>query len=80
MESQGVRCKVRNDGDYSGVVDEVTGGVALAKGRLMDQTVKYVVNEGILDPAGGVVAANKAAIAGKNSTINNFWDTHEKPW
>ncbi|KAF8853282.1 hypothetical protein BDZ45DRAFT_748694 [Acephala macrosclerotiorum] len=80
MESQGVRCKVRLDGDYSGVVDEVTGGVALAKGRLMDKTVKYVVNEGILDPAGGVVATNKAAVAGKNSDFNNVWDTHEKRW
>ncbi|CZR67654.1 uncharacterized protein PAC_17553 [Phialocephala subalpina] len=82
MESQGVRCKVRNDGNYAGVVDEVTGGVALAKGRLLDKTVKYVVNEGILNPTGGVVTANKAAVQGKNSTFNNYWDNpnHEKKW
>ncbi|KAE8441598.1 hypothetical protein EG329_004647 [Mollisiaceae sp. DMI_Dod_QoI] len=80
MESQGVRCKVRESVSYNTVVDEVTGGVALASGRHRDNTVKYVVNNGIIDAAGGVVAANKAAHDAKNGNFNNYWSKRQPKW
>jgi hypothetical protein len=80
MESQGVRCKVRQSAVYERVVDEVTGGIALPSGKHEDDTVKYVINESALDLAGNFAAANRAAIKGRNDTFNEYWRTHEVKW
>ncbi|KUJ10205.1 uncharacterized protein LY89DRAFT_656880 [Mollisia scopiformis] len=81
MESQGVRCKVRESNSYMTAVDQVTGGVALPFGKHQDNTVKYVVNSGVFDPAsGGVVAASKSAAEVKNQTFNKFWEDHVPKW
>lgn len=80
MESQGVRCKVRESKLYERVVDEVTGGIALPLGKHEDDTVKYVINEKSLNLAGDFTAANRAAIKGKNDTFNDFWAQREPIW
>lgn len=60
-ESQGVRCTVRNDANYGGIVDVITGGTATTAGRHDDHTIKYALNAH-LDPtmgAAGIAEANK---------------------
>lgn len=82
IESQGVRCKVRNTEGFDGVVDGVTGGTAVTAGRHKDDTIKYAVNPLLQAALGaqGVIQAHKAAINEKDKKFNNFWDTATPKW
>jgi hypothetical protein len=83
IESQGVRCKVRNTEGFDGVVDGVTGGTAVTAGRHTDDTIKYAVNPALLQTtfgAQGVIAAHKAAAIEKDKKFNNFWKTQTPKW
>lgn len=79
MESQGVRCNVRETNTYNTVVDEVTGGVAALFGKHEDDTVKYKVNE-TLASASGIVTANKAAHEAQNQRTLHHWDRNMPKW
>ncbi|CAG8952784.1 hypothetical protein HYFRA_00009029 [Hymenoscyphus fraxineus] len=48
-EAQSTKCIVRQTDFYSGVVDELTGGIAAPVGLLRDSTVRYAINN-IGDP------------------------------
>ncbi|KAI1007059.1 hypothetical protein K3495_g1160 [Podosphaera aphanis] len=45
-ESEGVRCKVREQGNYRQVIDIITSGVATLAGRLEDDTIAYASARG----------------------------------
>jgi hypothetical protein len=79
MESQGVRCKVRELDTYNTVVDEVTGGVAALMGKHEDDTVKYVVNPAML-MAGGIVSANKEAHEAQSKRTQQHWERNMPEW
>jgi hypothetical protein len=82
IESQGVRCKVRNTEGFNGVVDGVTGGTAVTTGRHIDDTIKYTVNPCLrnLFGAQGAIEAHKAAATEKDEKFNKYWETQTPTW
>ncbi|RFU30768.1 hypothetical protein B7463_g5589, partial [Scytalidium lignicola] len=78
-ESQGVRCRIREAGNYNSTVDEITIGMGKVAGLHVDNTVKYAVNDEAFKPK-AINEANKAANDAREAEFNSYWKIHTPNW
>ncbi|KAH8805691.1 hypothetical protein F5884DRAFT_755254 [Xylogone sp. PMI_703] len=78
-ESQGVRCRIREAGNYNSTVDEITIGMGKVAGLHVDNTIKYAINDAAFKPK-AIVDANKAANEAREAVFNDYWKQHKPNW
>lgn len=78
-ESQGVRCRIREAGNYESTVDEITIGMGRVAGLHKDNTVKYAVNDAIFRP-NAITEANKIANEARETEFHTYWKSHKPKW
>lgn len=82
VESQGVRCRVREKDNYDAYVDEVTASTAAVDGMHADNTVKYVVNALAQDSTAAkrVADTNAAMLKSNEKAKAEYWTTNQPKW
>jgi ribose 5-phosphate isomerase RpiB len=86
VESQGVRCTIRETDEYGAQLDDITASTAVIAGLHEDETLKYAVHpdfgtgKGMSSAAQRVIDSNAAALSSIDKAKAEYWTNNNPKW